>query len=392
MPRRQVTYSNRPNHRARMVHAQGERQFRTYDTSHIRPRRSKAPAIVAGVIAVVLLVVMGFAVSSFMKGCSTAEVDGSAVVVDSSMQVTIPEGSTASDVADTLQSAGAVPDASAFLSRAKELGVDSQFQAGTYTFQSGMTLDEVVNAIATGDLGTVSLTIPEGYKLSDIAAAVASATGGAVSAEDFTAAASDASVYAADYSFLADAGTNSLEGFLFPKTYAISDTDTADSIIRMMLTQFQTETASLDWSYAQQRGLSIYDAVNLASIVEKESTGDEQIRSQVAAVFYNRLSPDNTETMGFLQSDATTAYEVGHDPSGEEVQAQTPYSTYRNAGLPPTPICSPGLACLQAVCAPASDYGDYYYFIFWNNDAGEVEYQFSTNYDDHQAAIAEHLG
>ena len=391
MPRRQVTYSNHPNHRARMVHAQGERQFRTYDTSHIRPRKSKAPMIIGAVVAVVAVLAIVFGVSAMMKGCSSDNVDGSVVVVQSSTKVTIPDGTSANDVATILQNSNVVPDSAAFLSRAKAMGLDSQFQAGTYTFAGGMTLDDVINAVATGDFGTVSLTIPEGYKLSDIAAAVESATNGNISAADFTAAASDASVYAADYDFLADAGNNSLEGFLFPKTYSVSDTDTADSVIRTMLNQFRTETAGLDWSYAQSRGLSIYDAVTLASIVEKESSGDEQIRSQVAAVFYNRLSAGNTETFGYLQSDATTAYEVGHDPSGEEVQANTPYSTYANPGLPPTPICSPSLDCLQAVCSPASDYDDYYYFIFWQDASGNLQYQFSKTYEEHQAAIAEHL-
>ena len=364
MPRRQVTYSNHPNHRARMVHAQGERQFRTYDTSHIRPRKSKGPVIVGIVLAIVVVLALVFGVSAALKGCSGDNVDGSAVVVQSTVSATIPDGSSASDTASILQSAGVVPDSKAFLSRAKTMGLDSKFQAGTYTFSSGMTLDDVVKAVASGDFGTVAMAIPEGYKLSDIAAAVDAATGGRVSADEFTNAASDASVYASDYDFLADAGTNSLEGFLFPKTYSVSETDTADSLIRAMLNQFRTETAGLDWSYAQSRGLSIYDAVNLASIVEKESSGDEQIRAQVAAVFYNRLSSSNSETNGYLQSDATTAYEVGHDPSAQEV---------------------------QAVCAPASDYDGYYYFIFWNDDSGKLQYQFSRTYEEHQQAIAEHL-
>ena len=71
--------------------------------------------------------------------------------------------------------------------------------------------------------------------------------------------------------------------------------------------------------------------------------------------------------------------------------AATPYSTYSNPGLPPTPICSPSLDCLQAVCAPASDYDGYYYFIFWNDDSGKLQYQFSRTYEEHQQAIAEHL-
>ncbi len=392
MPRKQITYSSHPTHRARMVHAQGERQFRTYDTSHIRPQRSKAPVVVACILALIVVVVAVFAVSSLMRGCSASEpVDGTQIATQADVQVTIPDGATASDVADALQNAAAVPSASDFLARAKELGVESQFQAGTYSFSAGMTLDDVINAVATGDLGVESFTIPEGYKLSDIAAAVEQATDGRVTAADFTAQAVAAN-YVADYDFLAGAPEGAtLEGFLFPKTYNLHGDETADSLIRMMLDQFRTETASLDWSYPQSMGLSIYDAVNLASIVEKESTGDEQIRSQVAAVFYNRLSPDNMETFGYLQSDATTAYEVGHDPTAEEVHSDTPYSTYNNPGLPPTPICSPGIDCLQAVCAPASDYDGYYYFIFWTNDQGQTEYAFSQTYDEHQAAIAAHL-
>lgn len=393
MPRKQITYSSHPNHRARMVHAQGERQFRTYDTSHIRPRKSKAPLIVACVFAAIVVVALAAAAFGAIKGCSadTSEI-GSQQAVASDVSATVPDGASASEAAAALVSAGAIPNADDFLARAKALDLDGKFQAGTYHFDAGMTLDDVVRAVASGDLGMATLTIPEGYKLSDIASAVEQATEGRISAADFQSAASDASAYASDYAFLADAPEGvSLEGFLFPKTYSLADDATADSVIRMMLSQFQTETASLDWSYAQSKGLSVYDAVTLASIVEKESTGDEQIRSQVAAVFYNRLSSRNTQTNGFLQSDATTAYEVGHDPSAEEVQADTPYSTYANPGLPPTPICSPSIDCLQAVCAPASDYGDYYYFIFWTDDDGQVQYAFSKTYEEHQQAIAEHL-
>lgn len=393
MPRKQITYSSHPNHRARMVHAQGERQFRTYDTSHIRPRKSKAPFVVACVLAAVVVVGLAAVVINMTKGCSAdTEAIGIEQVVSSDVRAVVPEGASAADVAAALAAAGVVPNADDFLARAKALELDGMFQAGTYNFSAGMTLDDVIKAVASGDLGTTALTIPEGYKLSDIAAAVEKATQGRVSAADFTSAASSAKAYAADFPFLASAPDDvSLEGFLFPKTYDLGGDATADSIIRMMLTQFGNETASLDWSYAESRGLSVYDAVTLASIVEKESTGDEEIRSQVAEVFYNRLSSRNTETNGFLQSDATTAYEVGHDPSAAEVQADTPYSTYANPGLPPTPICSPSIDCLQAVCAPSSDYGDYYYFIFWTNDANQVEYAFSKTYEEHQKAIAEHL-
>ena len=230
-----------------------------------------------------------------------------------------------------------------------------------------------------------ALTIPEGSTLEAVAQSVATFTENHITADAFTAAASDASAYAADYDFLADAGTNSLEGFLFPKTYEIGDDATAESVVRMMLDQFKTETSGLDWSYPQSQGLTIYDAVKLASIVERESSGDEQIRAQVASVFYNRLNNFGDPNYGFLQSDATTAYELGHDPTPEDIKNPTPFNTYTNTGLPPTPICSPGLDCLQAVCNPAQTN---YFFYFAPDEGGTMQYYFSETYEEHQQTFS----
>ena len=377
-PRKQVTYSQRPNHAARSAHARGEREFRTYDTSYIRPKQSKGPKIFAAVLAVVVIGGLAWGGLTLFNSCS-----GSAPVEllaeGQEATVVVEQGSGAKAIGELLVEKKLVGSASDFTKRVSEMGVESQLKPGTYTFAGGTSLDDIVRQIAAGpDMGN-ALTIPEGYKLSEIAAAVATASEGRITAEAFTAAASDASVYAASYSFLADAGTNSLEGFLFPKTYAVADDATADSLVRMMLDQFQKETAGLDWSYLQSQGLSIYDAVNLASIVEKESSGDEQIRAQVAAVFYNRLETTGEPSYGFLQSDATTAYEVGHDPTPEEVHAETPYSTYTNKGLPPTPICSPSLDCLKAVCAPDQESLGKYFFFYFEGDS----YYFTETYEDH---------
>ena len=377
-PRKQVTYSQRPNHAARSAHARGEREFRTYDTSYIRPKQSKGPKIFAAVLAVVVIGGLAWGGLTLFNSCS-----GSAPVEllaeGQEATVVVEQGSGAKAIGELLVEKKLVGSASDFTKRVSEMGVESQLKPGTYTFAGGTSLDDIVRQIAAGpDMGN-ALTIPEGYKLSEIAAAVATASEGRITAEAFTAAASDASVYAASYSFLADAGTNSLEGFLFPKTYAVADDATADSLVRMMLDQFQKETASLDWSYPQSQGLSIYDAVNLASIVEKESSGDEQIRAKVAAVFYNRLETTGEPSYGFLQSDATTAYGVGHDPTPEEVHAETPYSTYTNKGLPPTPICSPSLDCLKAVCAPDQESLGKYFFFYFEGDS----YYFTETYEDH---------
>lgn len=386
MPRKQITYSSHPTHRARMVHAQGERHFKTYDTSHIRPQKSKAPMIVAAVLAVVVLALAAFALTTLMRGCSSqtaAEVDGDQVVVSADVSATVAPGSTADEVASALQSAGAVPNPEEFLARAKTLGADSKFQAGTYSFSAGMTLDEVINAVATGNLGTVSLTIPEGYKLADIAATVEQVTGGDITAADFEAAASDASAYAADYDFLADAGGNSLEGFLFPKTYALGTDATADSVIRMMLDQFRAEFSSVDTAsakgiaFADGSTASDYDILIIASMIEREAQLDDE-RPLVASVIYNRLVSDMP-----LQIDATTAYVYGTDFTPEQLHEEGPYNTYDKTGLPAGPICSPGAASLVAASSPATT--DYLYYVTKGDGSGG--HNFAATYDEHQQNI-----
>ncbi len=385
--RKQVTYSRRPTHAARAAHARGERQFRTYDTSYIRPKRSAAPIVFTVILAIVVVGGLGFGAFALFNSCSSPAAE--LLAEGQEATVTVEEGAGARAIGQSLQEARLVSNSAEFTKRVNELGVDGQLKPGTYTFAGGMSLDDIIRTLQAGPGMGAALTVPEGYRLSEIAAAVADVTGGRISAEDFSAAASDASAYAGDYAFLADAGANSLEGFLFPKTYDVPDDATADSIIRMMLDQFKTETAGLDWSYPQDQGLSVYDAVKLASIVEKESSGDAQIRAKVAAVFYNRLETEGDPSYGLLQSDATTAYEVGHDPSGEEVHADTPYSTYVHKGLPPTPICSPGLDCLKAVCAPDQEsLGTYYFFYFEPDESGVMQYYFSETYEEHQQSFS----
>lgn len=381
--RKQVTYSQRPNHAARSIHARGERQFRTYDTSYIRPKKSKGPAIFAAILAIVVIGGFAWGAITLFNSCSAQPVE--LLAQGEEATVVVAEGAGAQVIGNDLQAARLVASASEFTKRVNELGVDSQLKPGTYTFAGGVTLDQIINTLQAGPVSN-ALTIPEGSTLASVAQSVADFTENRIPAEDFIAAASDASVYAADYAFLADAGTNSLEGFLFPKTYEILDDATADSVIRMMLNQFQTETADLDWSYPQAQGLTIYDAVKLASIVERESSGDEEIRAQVASVFYNRLNNVGEPNYGFLQSDATTAYELGKDPTPEDIENPTPFNTYTNKGLPPTPICSPGLDCLKAVCAPAET--NYYFFYFAEDESGTMQYYFSETYEEHQQTFS----
>ena len=379
-----VTYSSRPTHAARAAHAKGDREFRTYDTSAIMPKRDPKPVIFLGVFALIVLAAVCFFA---FKACSGTEL----LQPGETVEVTIAEGESATSIGDALAAARLIGSAQEFTNEVTRLDAAAALIPGTYTFEGGSTPEALVRAIMAGP-ATVgdTLAVPEDITRAELSDLVASATGGRITAEAFLAASENASAYVADYPFLESAGENSLEGFLFPKTYAVTEDADAEAVVRMMLDQFGTETAAIfgDFanSYPASQGLSLYEAVNLASIVAKESTGDQEIRDHVAGVFYNRLASDRP----YLESDATTAYEVGREPTAEEVHAETPYGTYANPGLPPTPICSPGIESLVAVCEP-TDTEDMFFYFYANAD-GSMQAVFSQTYEQHQQAIADNSG
>ena len=371
MPRRRnITYSENPTRAARSAHAKGDKAFRTYDTSYIRPKRSPLPAIIGIIVLVAAVVAIVFGVLNYTRSCLAAP----QVPVGTEVQIVVEEGESAKSIGKSLVEGGLIKNANEFTDRVSTLGLEGSLQPGTYRLVGGQSVDEIIKAMTTPVTGDM-FTIPEGCTIQQTAEIVSEASGGRITVDEFVAAASNAQVYAGNYPFLSEVGTNSLEGFLFPKTYPIDEDTTADSAIRMMLAQFSIETSGLDWSYVESRGLSHYDAVKLASIVEKESDADH--RATVASVFYNRMADGMR-----LQSDATVAYVVGHDPTAEDVATENPYNTYFIDGLPPTPINSPGLAVLQAVCAPEET--NYYYFYFEDNGEGGLNYSFSETYEEHQ--------
>lgn len=386
MSPRKVTYSRKSTHAARAAHARGEKEFRTYDTSAIRPKKSKAP-LIALIVAIAVVVVI---IVALFINTSCAEAANDHLAPDGQqVTVQIAEGSTLPVIADNLYDAGLVVRKGEFTAAANAKGAASSLQSGVYTFEGGMSNDELVDALVAGPTANkANLVVPEGATLSAIADAVQQAYDGSITSDQFKSAASNASKYAKNYPFLSDAGKNSLEGFLFPKTYELIVDATAEDVVCQMLDQYQTEVASLDYSYPRNKGMSDYDALILASIVEKEATDDT--RTKVAAVFYNRLGNSGDPSYGTLGSDATTAYEVGDNLDNYNWSTKSPYNTRVTKGLPPTPICSPSIESLQAVLSPEQNFDDYYFFSFWNNDQGGVDYYFDKTYDDHQRTIAEH--
>ena len=297
--------------------------------------------------------------------------------------ITIPDGSGAGVIAQILAENGLISDQSDFLAEVRRTEAESMLKSGSYRIVAGSDDTSIIKLLTAGpNASTAQLTIPEGYTSSQIAAAVQDSLG--ISADDFLAQAK-ASNYVADYPFLAAAHEDSLEGYLFPKTYDFSGAEnvTADAVIRAMLDQFQTETGSLDLAAAaatlsERYGIDLdeNDVLTMASIVEREAVTDEQ-RPKVASVFYNRLRDGMR-----LQSDATLTYSLGRAATADEINTlDDPYNTNLYAGLTPTPVCSPSLASIEAACEPA-DTNFYYFYITQDTE------QFSETYDQHMQAYS----
>lgn len=245
--------------------------------------------------------------------------------------------------------------------------------AGEYRFDHPAPATEVYARILHGDVYTISLTIPEGYNIFDVAQAVQSA--GLGQRDTFLAAERSRTDLIADLS----PNAPSLEGYLFPDTYRFSRHTTAVEMLAAMVKQFRQVAAQL--GLAANSSHSVAQTVTLASLVEKEVNQDSE-RPLVAGVFLNRLAqgmPLATDPSIIYAALLQGRYRGAIYAS--DLQFDSPYNTYRNAGLPPGPICNPGLAALKAAISPAQT--DYLYFVA---DA-QGHSRFSTTLKEHSQQV-----
>jgi UPF0755 protein len=286
---------------------------------------------------------------------------------DGSPQIfVIGTGESVFTISSHLQAAGLIRDAYTFRVYLVWTGLDTSVQAGNYKLGPAMTAIEIAHALQDATPSDVTFGVLPGWRMEEIAAALPT-SGLDITPEAFLSAARAPS---APLDFLpvrtwAFAGTGvSAEGFLFPDTYTLPRSTTADQLVSVLLQDFTFHlTPELRDGFTRQ-GLSLYQGVILASIVQREAIqADEQ--PVIASVFLNRIASGMK-----LDSDPTVQYALGYDAaqgtwwtnplSLEDLQVQSPYNTYLDAGFPPTPISNPGLNALQAVANPAQT--NYYYF------------------------------
>lgn len=349
-------------------------------SNHPQKKSSPLPVILALVLAIG--VVAGVAVFVFPAIFGAAGTSDSAVEPGQEVTLNIPEGASGDTIASILSENHVIENPKDYYAAVKQLEADMSLKPGDYQFVTGQDPIEVVKQLVAGpNIEGLKLTVPEGKSIAQTAAIVEEVYG--IPADTFVEQAK-ASTYVADYPFLEGVANDSLEGFLFPKTYTFSGTPTADEIIRAMLDQYQIDVLdALDFDGArtliQERyGIEMtdYEILNLASIVEREGLDAEQ-RAHVASVFFNRLAGKMPGGLLFLNSDATLMYVTGGEVTGNDISTiDSPYNSYKYEGLPPTPICSPSVESINATLNPL-DTNDLYFFI-----TQDEEY-FSETYEEH---------
>lgn len=292
----------------------------------------------------------------------------------------IGQGESVSMICLRLEQLGLIDDAELMRIYLVYSGLDRQLKSGQFRLNTTMSPVEISSLLIDAASKEAIVTILPGWRIEEIAANI-SGSGLAISSDEFIQAA-----YAPTPNILALLPYDnvvSLEGFLFPGTYVFSrDTDLV-TVIQTFLSTFNQnlDQAMID-GYTRQ-GLSIEDAVSLASIIEKEAVIDDE-KPLIASVFYNRLAAGMR-----LETDPTVQYGIGFDSGSQswwksplslaDLAVESPYNTYIISGLPPTPICNPGIESLRAVAFPAET--PYYYFRAACDGSGR--HLFAITFEEH---------
>lgn len=329
-------------------------------------RRRVGPlARLLGFMLAILLLFGGFA--GYALKASSGSREGREVTV------IIKPGASASTIAAQLERAGVIDAAWLFRLYARLRGSAGQLKPGEYVLRTNMSYGAVFEVLEKGPkVELTRVTVPEGKTVRETAEIFQRVA--RIPASEFMAIATGGSKRVS----ILPPGSKNLEGLLFPKTYDLKKEATAAEVVELLLEQFEKETAVLDWSRARALGITPYQTVIIASMIEREARV-AQDRPKISAVMHNRLRRGMR-----LEIDATVQYGIylttgsyKHPLLLEDYQFRSPYNTYLILGLPPAPIASPGLASLQAALHPAAGRWLYYVLI---NDKGE--HGFANTYQE----------
>ena len=289
--------------------------------------------------------------------------------------VVIERGQSLHDIAHELQRVGIIRSQAGFLVLARMMRLDRSVKAGQYSFRLGVTVPALLRALDRGMYGLNLVTIPEGLMVSETAALIEREVG--IPAASLESLAKDPVLLDS-----LEVGAPSLEGWLAPDSYEWLPGTSPDVVLRTMVARtrdrVQRATAGYD---SLPLGMNAHEVLTLASIVESESHAKEE-RPHIARVYLNRLDRGM-----LLQADPTVGYALGRGPRSrltfKDLRVASPYNTYRHEGLPPGPICSPGLAAIEAVMNATVGAKDLYFVA-----RGQGHHLFAPTYEAHLANIA----
>jgi UPF0755 protein len=293
----------------------------------------------------------------------------------SRITVIVPPGESAAGIARRLAEAGLVRHPWIVVAVARCLGVAGRLRHGEYAIDPSQSAVEIVRMLARGEVVQHRVTVPEGYTVVQIADALAAA--GLVDRERFL----DLALRGGrrfERPTLAGLSVDSLEGYLFPDTYYFTRGMDEVEVVERFLDRFDARVDAQLREAIRARGLTLHEALTVASMVEREARVPED-RPLIAGVIYNRLARGMR-----LEIDATVLYALGtHRPvvTYKDLGVPSPYNTYRHAGLPPGPIANPGLEAIRAAAAPASV--PYLYYVL----RPDGRHHFSRTLREHLDAV-----
>lgn len=323
--------------------------------------RKRIALIFTAIICVLMIaIILGFG----MFFTRPAQKDG----VDQA--ITIREGMSLKEIASTLESKGIITNKDLFILWTRLLGNSRKIKAGEYLLNSSMIPARIIEILTKGIIITYTVTVPEGFSIEQIGDVLDA--NGLADKNSFISLAHEPGVIK-KYGISGP----SLEGFLYPDTYQFGKGLPPSLIIDVMVKRFR-EIIGPHMKRIEELGMTVEEAITLASIVEKE-TGNAEEMPLIAGVFLNRLKKGMR-----MESDPTVIYGM-NDFTGnltrKDLLETTPYNTYVIRGLPPGPISNPGLASIKAVLYPAET--DYLYFVSKNDGT----HYFSTSIEDHNRAV-----
>jgi UPF0755 protein len=330
---------------------------------------------------------------------------------DGRVTVNIPQGSSDTEIARQLADDGVVRSALVFQYWVLQAGREGTLEAGTYDLSPSMRPSQIVAALRNEAGDEVELTFQEGWRLEEVVGYLGS-TPLTLNLEEFASLVKSPPVdLVSQYPFLADLHRNrSLEGYLYPDTYRVFANISEREMVELLLNTFQERFTAEIENGIEAEGLSIDQALALASIVEREAVLDEE-RPLIAGVYLNRINNPDAETVGLLNADPTLQWALATrehrkapvdewgsiewwpvlQVAGRDVELPRrleDYQTYRNPGLPPAPIASPRISSIEAVAFADTDSGYFYFVAGCPNGERDGSHYFARTFSEHQQNIA----